>query len=259
MPLSDSLAQSPISLPALIAAVFLLAGVVKGVVGMGLPTVAVGLLALWMAPAEAAALLIVPSLVTNVWQMRPWGRLAPMLRRLWPMQAGVVAGTLAGAWCFGAPVGTWAPVALGLALIAYAGWSLSGKRLSVPPETERALGPVVGAVTGLVTAATGVFVVPAVPYLQALRCSSDELIQAMGISFTVSTLALAAGLQMGGAGSGAAWALSLWMLLPALAGMALGTALRRRLSPPLFRRCFLFGLLLLGLHMVAREGLRWMA
>ena len=54
------------------AGVFAVAGVVKGVVGLGLPTVAMALLALWMAPAQAAALLIVPSLLTNLWQMRPW-------------------------------------------------------------------------------------------------------------------------------------------------------------------------------------------
>lgn len=255
MDLPASLAASPVLLPTLVAAVFVLAGLVKGVVGMGLPTVAVGLLALWMSPAEAAALLIVPSLVTNLWQMQPWGRLAAMLRRLGGMQAGVLAGTLGGAWWFGAPAGAWAATALGLALVAYALWSLSGKRLAVAPAAEPLLGPLVGLATGLVTAATGVFVLPAVPYLQALRWShSDELIQAMGISFTVSTLALAAGLQVGGAGSGTAWALSLAMLLPALAGMALGTALRRRLSPALFRRCFMLGLLALGLYMVARSG-----
>jgi uncharacterized membrane protein YfcA len=252
MDLVDSVSASPLALPVLVGCVFVLAGFVKGVVGMGLPTVAVGLLALWMTPAEAAALLIVPSLVTNVWQMRPWGRLGPMLQRLWPMQAGVVTGTLAGAGWWGAPSGKGAAVALGLALVAYAAWGLAGRRLSIAPSSERVIGPMVGAATGLVTAATGVFVVPAVPYLQALRCSSDQLIQAMGISFTVSTIALAAGLQMGGAASGAVWALSLWMLLPALCGMAIGTAWRQRLSPALFRRCFLVGLLALGVHMALR-------
>lgn len=252
MALSDSLAQSPVVLPALVAGVFVLAGLVKGVVGMGLPTVAMGLLALWMPPAEAAALLVVPSLVTNLWQMRPWSRVAAMVRRLGPMQLGVVAGTVGGAWWFGAPAGTWAVVALGLALVVYAGWSLAGLRLDVPAAAEPVLGPLVGAATGLVTAATGVFVVPAVPYLQALRWHSDELVQAMGLSFTVSTLALAAGLQMGGAGSATVWTLSLAMLAPALAGMALGTRLRQRLSPVVFRRCFLLGLLAVGLHMVLR-------
>jgi uncharacterized membrane protein YfcA len=251
----DRLASSLLSLPVLVAGVFVLAGFVKGVVGMGLPTVAVGLLALWMTPAEAAALLIVPSLVTNLWQMRPWSGLAALWRRLWPMQVGVVAGTLAGAWCFGAPVGDWAPVALGLALIVYAAWGLSGRRWSVSPAAERTAGPPVGVVTGLITAATGVFVLPAVPFLQALSGSSEALVQAMGLSFTVSTLALAVGLQLGGAGTGAAWTLSLWMLLPALAGMALGARVRRRLPAAVFRRCFLLGLGLLGLHMVVRAGL----
>jgi hypothetical protein len=51
-----------------IAGIFLLAGWVKGVVGMGLPLDAMGSLALIMLTAQAATLLIVPSLVTNVWQ-----------------------------------------------------------------------------------------------------------------------------------------------------------------------------------------------
>jgi len=78
----------------------------------------------------------------------------------------------------------------------------------------------------------------------------------MGVSFTVSTLALAAGLQFGSGVADMSWGLSLAMLVPALAGMALGAALRRRLSPAVFRRCFFFGTLALGAHMVVRELLR---
>ena len=114
----------------------------KGVVGLGLPTLSMALLALWMVPAEAAALLIVPSLVTNLWQLKPWGALGPVLKRIAPMQVGIVAGTLAGAWALGAPSGTWASMALGIALIAYALWALAGIHLAVAPRTERWLGPV---------------------------------------------------------------------------------------------------------------------
>ncbi len=230
--------------------VFLLAGIVKGVVGLGLPTVAMALLALTMSPAEAAALLIVPSLLTNIWQMRPWSQLRPMLRRLAPMQGGVVLGTLAGAWLLGAPAGAWAKASLGVTLIAYAAWSLAGAQPRLRPATERWLGPLTGAVTGAVTAATGVFAVPAVPYLQALRLERDALIQAMGLSFTVSTVALAIGLYMNGRYSAATAGGSTLMLLPALIGMQLGQWLRQRLSPAVFRRCFLGSLLLLGLYLV---------
>ena len=241
------------SISLLAAAVFVLAGLVKGVVGLGLPTVAMGLLALVMPPAQAAALLIVPSLATNVWQMGRWAGLAPLLRRLASMQAGVVAGTLAGAWFFGAATGAWASVLLGLALLAYAAWGLAGARWQVASSTEPWLGPLVGVATGLVTAVTGVFVVPAVPYLQALGLQRDTLVRAMGLSFTVSTLALAVALagQAGFAGEQAR--ASLWMLPPAVAGMWLGQILRGRLSPARFRMCFFVGLGLLGLHMVLRQ------
>ena len=233
-------------------AVFVLAGLVKGVVGLGLPTVAMALLALVMPPAQAAALLVAPSLVTNLLQLRPLSGLGPMLRRLGPMLAGVCAGSLAGGLWLGAPGGRWAAVALGAVLVLYAGWGLLGARLNVSPGSERWLGPAAGAITGLVTAATGVFVVPAVPYLQALGLQKDELVQAMGISFTVSTLALAAGLAAQGVYSAAAAGSSLLMLLPALAGMAAGQWLRGLLSPARFKTVLFTGLALLGAHMLVR-------
>jgi uncharacterized membrane protein YfcA len=243
----------PAWLLAATVAVFVLAGLVKGVIGLGLPTISMALLALMMTPARAAALLVVPSLITNVWQIRPWSGLAPVLRRLAPMQVGVVVGTLAGALLFGAPSGHTASLLLGLALIVYAAWGLAGFRLVVPRSAERWLGPLIGAATGVVTAATGVFVIPAVPYLQALGLPRDDLIRAMGISFTVSTIALGFSLFAQSQYSGPLLTTSLLMLVPAIVGMQLGEWLRRRLSPELFRRIFLVSLVLLGAHMMIRE------
>ncbi len=52
----------------LIAAVFALASFVKGVIGLGLPTVSMGLLAVTMTPVQALTIVIVPAVVTNIWQ-----------------------------------------------------------------------------------------------------------------------------------------------------------------------------------------------
>ncbi len=84
--------------------------------------------------------------------------------------------------------------------------------------------PLVGVATGLVTGATGVFVIPAVPYLQSLRLEKEDLIQALGLSFTVSTAALAIGLLRTGAlvSPTAQLTGSMLALLPALAGMCIG-------------------------------------
>ena len=76
------------------AGAFLLAGFVKGVIGLGLPTVAIGLLGLLMTPAQAAAILVVPSLVTNIWQFAVGGDLLALVRRMWPMLIGICVGTL---------------------------------------------------------------------------------------------------------------------------------------------------------------------
>jgi uncharacterized membrane protein YfcA len=244
----------PLSVALATTTVFLIAGAVKGIVGLGLPTVAMALLALVMLPAQAAALLVAPSLITNLLQLRPWSTLGPMLRRLCGMQVGICAGSLLGSWWLGAPMGHGAAVALGVVLILYAVWGLLGVRRTLSRATETWLGPVIGAATGVVTAATGVFVVPAVPYLQALGLEKDELVQAMGISFTISTLALGLGLGLAaqGAFSGSTAAWSLAMLVPAVAGMAFGQWLRGLLSPAVFRTCFFVSLMLLGTYMVIR-------
>ena len=237
---------------ALISLVFLLAGLVKGVVGLGLPTVAVGLLGMMMAPREAAALLVVPSLVTNVWQLAAGPAAGALARRLWPMLAGIAAGTLVGGMLLPASASADAVAALGGALIMYGAAGLASFTLHVPPSGERAASPVVGLVTGAVTAATGVFVIPAVPYLQGLRLERDMLVQALGLAFTTSTIALAASLLLAGQFEMQAAGLSIYALVPALAGMTIGQWVRGRIRPELFRRCFFIGLVGLGLHLLLR-------
>lgn len=236
----------------IIAATFLLAGLVKGVSGLGLPTVAVGLLGLVMAPGEAAALLIVPSLVTNVWQLLAGRHLAPLAGRLWPMMAGICLGTWAGGWLLAGVAISWAGTALGVALVCYAVVGLAARRLVIAGRHERRLSPAVGALTGCVTALTGVFVLPAVPYLQGLALDKDELVQAMGMAFTCSTLALAINLACTGQFQAGAAGTSFLAVIPALIGMQAGQWLRGRIGLATFRRVFFGALLLLGAHLALR-------
>ena len=248
------LLQSGFAAPWRLAAIFLvfvLAGVVKGAIGLGLPTVSVGLLSLFMTPVEAAAMLIVPSFFTNVWQLfdgKEWRRIGI---RLWPMLAGVCGGTMLGAAAGGLLPERAVTAALGLALMAYAASSRLGSTRTMSARQERTLGPLAGAVTGAVAGATGVFVLPAVPYLRALGLPRDGLMQAMGWSFTVSTVALAAALALHGNFHARGAGISCLALVPACLGMALGQKLRRSMDPQLFSRCFFAGLFLLGFYFAA--------
>lgn len=236
----------------MLAGIFLVAGLVKGVSGMGLPTVAMALLGLTMPAATAAALLVVPSLVTNLWQLAAGPDVRGVVARLWSMMLGIVAGTLTGAALLARIDPLWSAGALGGVLVLYASHGLLTAPRTRGIRHERRWSPVIGATTGLVTGATGVFVLPAVPYLQALGLHRDALVQALGLSFTVSTLALAAGLGMHGAFRIEQAGPSVLAVAPALAGMWLGGRLRRRIPPARFRLCVLALLLLLGLELATR-------
>lgn len=230
---------------ALVGMVFALAGAVKGISGMGLPTVAMSLLGLWMPTAQAAALLVAPSLATNLAQCQgPHGR--ALVRRLWPLWLGMAATTV---WAPGLGSGSDATLRrlLGIALVLYGLWGLWRPVLPPLPGRQPLVGLGAGALTGLVTASTAVFVLPMVPYLQALHLEKDEMVQALGLSFGVATLALAIRLGLGHGGS-PWWTLStVWALVTAFSGLWLGSRLRARLSGPAFQRSLFLIFIGLGL------------
>lgn len=234
------------------AAVFVLAGVVKGVTGMGLPTVAMGLLGAFLSPVAAAGLMVIPSFVTNALQLASGPNVTGLVTRLWPMLVGIVCGTIGGVSMLAGGDTHRTTTGLGFALVVYALYALVAPPFVVSPRWEGCLSLVSGLVTGLVTGCTGVFVIPAVPYLQSLRFDRDDLIQALGLSFTVSTVALAAGLAAMGAWSVGDAGMSIFAVVPALIGMLIGQRLRRKISPPTFRRWFLIFLGLLGMELALR-------
>ena len=237
----------------LVAAVFALAGAVKGVAGLGLPTLAMALLSLWWPPAAAASLMLLPALLTNLAQcVGPHAR--TLARRLAPMWLGMVAGTLACPWDGLGASGRGTSFALGVVLAGHGVVGLLGLMLPAPGRHAGAWGAAAGAAGGLLSASTGVFVVPMVAYLQAPRLERDALVQALGLSFMVATLALAwrlrtAGVDVGGRHAAPVLAVA---LASAFAGLAVGARLRGRLSPTAFRRALNAVFTVLGVLMAVR-------
>jgi uncharacterized membrane protein YfcA len=233
----------------LIAAAFLLAGFVKGVIGLGLPTVSMGLLAVTMPPSRALAIVIVPAVITTIWQTFVGPYLRDIVRRLWPLMAGTVIGIWLNAGMLAGPYARYGTVVLGVLLVIYAITGLSKLSFSVAPRDEKWIGGIVGVMTGVVSAATGVQVIPSMPFMQALGMEKDELVQALGVFFTVATISLAFNLTSAGL-LGAATALpGAVAMAAAFAGMFIGQALRARLQAEAFRRWFLIAMILLGAYL----------
>ncbi len=235
----------------LIAATFVLAGFVKGVIGLGLPTVSLAILTVALDLTSAMALLLIPSFATNLWQALVGGNGLALLRRIWPFLLLATCTIWLGASALRHIELEWLSALLGLLLVAYAVSSLRGLRLSFGPESEKPLGALLGFVNGILTGMTGSFVVPGVIYLQAIGLGRDALIQAMGMLFALSTLALGFALQRNSLLTlDQVWYSGI-ALLPACAGMVAGRRLRRQIPEARFRQVFFFALLLLGFYIAS--------
>ncbi len=233
----------------LIAAAFLIAGFIKGVIGLGLPTVSMGLLAVSMPPAQALAIVIVPAIVTNIWQTFVGPYLRDIIRRLWPLLVGTAAGIWLNAGMLTGPYARYGEIVLGVLLVIYAIVGLSKFSFSVARRDEKWIGGIVGVITGLVSATTGVQVIPSMPFMQAIGMEKDELVQALGVFFTTATVALAFNLTSAGLLTGATALPGAIALVCSFAGMFTGQALRTRMHPDTFRRWFLIAMILLGIYL----------
>jgi len=234
----------------LIVIVFILAGMVKGVIGLGLPTISLVLLTLTIDSASAMALLLVPSFTTNVWQMVDGGNWTRVCRRIWPFLIAATVTVWLGALALTRVDTLLLTRLLGALIIVYAVLGLTGFRFSLSQDAQRWVGPVSGILNGVLTGMTGSFVFPGVFYLQSIGLSKNVLIQAMGMLFTVSTLALAFALSNNEMLTKELSILSTLAVIPALLGMYFGRLIRQRLSEKHFRTTFFVALLLLGLYIM---------
>jgi hypothetical protein len=234
----------------IVAAIFLLGGIVKGVIGLGLATISLALLSAAFGLPVAVQLIVIPSVVTNFWQAIYGGAFVQLLGRFWSMLLASALGTwLAyGVLLVAHPKAM--TLVLGVILCLYA---LNDLRtfIRIPRiRREKLASPVVGLMTGVLAGSTGSMVMPVIAYLQGLGLKRDDLIQMMGISFTVSTCAIGLAIVDHNGFDTPLLMTSMAALVPALVGMKLGQMLRGRLSETLFHRYLLLGLLVIGVHLI---------
>jgi hypothetical protein len=193
----------------------------------------------------------VPSFVTNLWQSLVGGNAKVILHRLWPFLVTATGTVWIGVAALARLNSSLLAALLGAQLVAYSLVSLRGTRLTIPIRHEGWAGPLVGSANGVLTGMTGSSVVPGVIFLQAIGLPRDVLVQAMGILFAASTLALAAALQQANFLTAEHGILSSGAVLPAIAGMIVGRWVRMGLSEQRFRTVFFVALLMLGAYIIA--------
>ncbi|MBM9514468.1 sulfite exporter TauE/SafE family protein [Desulfogranum marinum] len=232
---------------------FLVGGLVKGIIGTGLPTIALALLTATIGIKEGMAIILLPSILTNIQQGVFGGYFKAIVFRSWSFFLATFCTIWLGAFLLQRVDVSWLSALLGCILFLYALFGLSSKELKPPGQAEQWLNPLIGAINGLLTGMTGSAIVPGVLYLQSLAMEREKLIQTMGLVFLVSTITLAFALQKNKLLTGELLLLSAISFLPAYLGMLIGNRLRRNISEQLFRKLFFSFMLLLGCYIVARS------
>ena len=232
-----------------IAAAFVIAGVAKGAIGMGMPPIAIGLMSFAVPLDSAIAIMVVPTMVTNIWQAIYGGGFKPLMRRFGTMAVTAMAGILAVGLLLsdlGSPsTAGW----VGVLLVLYSLIALTPWRPRVPRGAEPWANPLIGLASGAVAGSTGVAAVPFMPYMQSLEMNQHELVQALGIMFLFITGMLAVSLAFHGAYHLTNSVAGVAAVAPTMVGVWIGQHARRRLSPQTFRRAFIFGMFAVGLHL----------
>ena len=241
---------------ALITGVFIIAGIVKGTTGIGLPTAAVGMMSQVIDPRQAIAMVVFPSLLSNMWQMWRSGRVGEVLRRYWLYIVCLMSLIALVSLTLTARVETGTLVLiLGCVVILFSVSSLVWQPPFLPQKYDKAGQAVAGVASGVLGGLTAIWAPAMVSYLMARRVAKDDFVAATGVMIFMGTLPLIGGFWSTGLITGASAGVSIAMVLPALAGFTVGEALRRRLDAERFRKVVLLVFLVMGLNLIRKAVL----
>ncbi|MCF2872650.1 sulfite exporter TauE/SafE family protein [Octadecabacter sp. G9-8] len=234
----------------LICVVFLIAGAIKGTVGIGLPTVSVALMSQFIGPHDAVALVVFPLLISNLWQvfrsgagletLHKYGYLiAVLMVTLWLttfVTVGISPDTLL--------------TTIGVAIVIFAASSLVRMPPELPDRFDKPAQIIAGFSAGVIGGLTSIWSPPIVTYLIAKRTDNDEFVRAVGLFILLGGIPLAIGFWQTGLLNGETAPISALMIVPTLLGFSIGEVVRKRMGSGMFRTVLLWMFLLMGLNLL---------
>jgi uncharacterized membrane protein YfcA len=234
------------------AVVFVIAGTVKGVVGIGLPTAAISMLTLFIDPRMAIAVGLGPVLASNAWQIWTMGDLRDSVRRYWLFALFLGMSVFLTVTSSTQVSERVIYLAIGISIVAFSLIHLNFTMPMMPDRYDRLAQVGFGTVSGILGGLSGVWIAPIIMYLSARDLSKDEFMRASGMLLFVGSVPLVTAYVQQGFLTPEIARVSLGLVIPTLIGFALGARLRSRMSNEKFRKVLLYAFLVLGLNLLRR-------
>ena len=234
-------------------AIYLLAGLVKGTIGIGLPTAGISLTAQITDARTAIALVIIPMLLTNVWQV--WRSRTNIDRAIqyWPLAITMAVGIVA--FSVVAPkisIGL-VTLMLGVTVLVFSIVSLTREIPALPSKFETPAQLIAGVTAGAMGGITGVWAPPIVIYMSAARVDKTTFVAVVGVLLMLGSLTLAISYSSVGLITRGQAIASAMLVIPSIIGFSVGERIRERLDEALFKRLVLWFFLLMGLNLIRKS------
>jgi uncharacterized membrane protein YfcA len=219
---------------------------------VGFPLVATPLIALALDVKTAVAVTILPNVVMDAAQVVRGGDLLATARRLAPVLALSVPGTILGTYLLVLLSAETASMTLGVVVLAFVAMSAAGRMPRIPARWDAPLAALAGLAAGVLTGVTNAAGPPLVMYFQGVGMNKQEFVRSISLVFvTVKVEQLAATGWYG---------LLTWPLLLASVGLtvvglvafAVGLRFQDRLPERTFQRLVLGFLAVIGAWLVVR-------
>jgi len=233
-------------------AVFILAGTVKGALGIGLPTISISILAQFVDPRIAIALLLVPALFTNTWQVYRGGRVKRSVTLLWPFVLSMCV-VMFSVSLLAARASTEALTGgIGIMVVLWAVTSFISKPPKIPQHLRRPAQCILGGISGLMGGLTAIWSPPLIIYLLSIRCDKDDFVRLTGLILLCGAIPLTIGYVLNGLLNKQLAMASCLMIIPTLLGFSLGEVIRKHMSIEQFHKAVLVLFVLMGLNLIRR-------
>jgi len=231
----------------------IIAGFLKGIIGVGMPVVALPLLSLFIDVKAAAMLLSMPLIFSNLPQALEGGQTGRCLRQLMPVFLGMIPGLCLGVRILLALDADVARMIAGLVLVGVGGVTLLAPTLQLHSRLVLPAGIAFGFFGGILGGLAAMAGPLVFIFLLAKDLRGQAFTKEASLYLVVSSGVLAILLTASHAFSWLDVAVSATAMVPVVLGMTLGQLLRDRIAPETFKTLVLIAVIAAGAELV-RHG-----
>jgi len=235
-----------------VLAVFFLAGAVKGVLGFGLPLITMSLSPFFIPVELAIVLSAIVQPATNVNQLITSGGARQAFASTWPILLALFPSVAIGAWFLDRIEGNSHMLILGVTLICFSLYTISGFSFKIARDRQTAVGGITGFVAGLVGSLTSINGMFFIMYLVGIGADRQAFRSAIALLFIVSGVLISSGFWYADLLNRNNLVMGLLALAPAFTGMWAGNQVGERIPNEAFRKLILSALLVIGAVFIVR-------